>query len=768
MDRAGEDATSNHASRLEINNQQMPPPLSRPDPVAPPPPISSLSRITVRDITTEFRTAASALQIGQLVKDASFTLFESVGALEIMDPKMDSGYLEPGETLDEEYDVLRELNPEELLGIMDQLVFHEMAWHMGYPLSQTLFTSTYIDRLLWPDPRTLNEAAFSREENDRAGGPWLNIVLRAYSLALIKTCDIVHKRIGVEHCYEEEDFVTHLYNRRLLSDIPENQMSMLLEEAISWTASQKGSIGDELYDALQSRLKFRAHFLRAIAFDLQLLKERSNPYWQQCLELLPSVQGSHGIGKPIPESFSIKIQRKLTSTVPPRPIVNISSDDAFPYLKRLCQDGSDITRMLDCQGANNVLTFVWVFQSRKPQPAVYIRSLMQSLLFGGDGILGDKPYEEFFLETLAETVLPAHILLDPKNNTIEAPNHPRFQVAEKMNLLVDRAEHPYTDIFRTICQNRSRIRRMLCHSIIEFDNLQLEVEELDVEFQKLTKEEPILDRKVSSEAIYSFPLSSWVYYQKLLQMQWVVQLGFELEVYHADELAGMYWYLQSLASTRLHHLTRIRGFVARSMAKIQRPTSQEEEAFAKTLTFLKLSMLEAMATLSFAEGLSSLYTALSRLSTLPGPGSRPYSTPALRYELRMKPFLPLSLPNVPPYEEFTESVTRHHIPTTRLLNEASAAIGHARRDFEQLARMDADEAGLFCRAIEPEWRAGVKDALKACISASLATVTAAKTIDVSGKSQPQSSNISVQIPDVDTPGRYHDWWVVPKVDIVKQ
>ena len=25
-------------------------------------------------------------------------------------------------------------------------------------------------------------------------------------------------------------------------------------------------------------------------------------------------------------------------------------------------------------------------------------------------------------------------------------------------------------------------------------------------------------------------------------MEWIVQLGFELDIYQADELAGMYWY----------------------------------------------------------------------------------------------------------------------------------------------------------------------------------------------------------------------------------
>jgi hypothetical protein len=145
-----------------------------------------------------------------------------------MDAKMDSGFLEPGETLEDDYDTLAALLPEELIGIMDQLLCHEMAWHTGYPLSQTLFTSVYIDKLLWPDTRALEEAQFYRGEieDERRPGPLLQ-VLRAYCLALVKGCDFVIAKITSRDYFEEEDFCTHTYNRGLLVDIP---MDVFLRE----------------------------------------------------------------------------------------------------------------------------------------------------------------------------------------------------------------------------------------------------------------------------------------------------------------------------------------------------------------------------------------------------------------------------------------------------------------------------------------------------------------------------------------------------------
>lgn len=44
-----------------------------------------------------------------------------------MDPKMDSGCIQPGDEFEELYDVGQPLLPEEVLGIIDQLICHEVC-----------------------------------------------------------------------------------------------------------------------------------------------------------------------------------------------------------------------------------------------------------------------------------------------------------------------------------------------------------------------------------------------------------------------------------------------------------------------------------------------------------------------------------------------------------------------------------------------------------------------------------------------------------------
>jgi hypothetical protein len=73
-----------------------------------------------------------------------------------------------------------------------------MAWHRGHPLSQTVFTSLYIDKLLNPKQANWGSIRFG----DSSDEPLTHQVLRAYCLGLIKTASHINDRIKSEHFYE--------------------------------------------------------------------------------------------------------------------------------------------------------------------------------------------------------------------------------------------------------------------------------------------------------------------------------------------------------------------------------------------------------------------------------------------------------------------------------------------------------------------------------------------------------------------------------------
>lgn len=162
---------------------------------------------------------------------------------------MDTGFLRPGETMEDEYDVSRGLLPEECLGIMDQILCLEvsaanlnmkvsantvlqMAWHMGHPLSQTLFTSMYIDHILGLAPHERGKFSFEPNVENKDRKVVLT-VLMAYCLAVIKTCSHVNSRVKSEHFYE----VTHPIpcQEASLTAYRKRTLSPTHSAAVSWT-----------------------------------------------------------------------------------------------------------------------------------------------------------------------------------------------------------------------------------------------------------------------------------------------------------------------------------------------------------------------------------------------------------------------------------------------------------------------------------------------------------------------------------------------------
>jgi hypothetical protein len=153
---------------------------------------------------------------------------------------------------------------------------------------------------------------------------------------------------------QEEDFVTHTYNRSLLDKIEDEPIHKCLEEAReALRSSDRGSL--QVREVLCRRLEFRAAFLKTVS----IANQRNSPYlkssWDNLLALLPSFADEKELSKPVPDSFSAKLQRKLASTVPPRPVVTIPLETAYDHLLRLCQDGQVLSNVLQYHDSHSLM-----------------------------------------------------------------------------------------------------------------------------------------------------------------------------------------------------------------------------------------------------------------------------------------------------------------------------------------------------------------------------------------------------------------------------
>lgn len=661
---------------------------------------------TFRDVTKEFLEASGKLNVGQLVQDPDFTLFQAVGALEIMDPKMDSGLLEPEY---ERFYAWAPRLPEEIIGIMDHLLCNEMAWHLGSALSQTLFANLYIDKLLSSSPMKLEQATFGTPPREPTPGQEIVLhVLQPYCLALIKCCGYMAKQVPSEHIYEEEDFVPQTYGLPLLQNIEHAEIVVLLDSALQWLVDNEAALSKELAAALRNRLKLRKLLLEDFAKDGESYHEGATSNWVESRALAVETEKDHVLGKPVPEAWSNSVQRKLASSVPPRPLVETAFSEAIASLKQLCDDTVDMLKILNYAGASNTMTYFMHFSARRPTPLPYSRSLLQSLLMKDMKVLGRMPLKCILFDDIQELAYPVKELLDPKNFEVEAPQSPKYQIAKRMDWFVERAGRSYIELYRNFCQNRARLRRILCKAVLDWDSLQVESEEIDSELRDFTNEAPVHTR---DGPLYSFSLSSWVYHYKLRIMELIILLGFELDIFPLHEFDGMYWYLQFYLRTRSGHVDRMRSFVRTP------PKGEDQEGYNKTISMLNYTLLEIAAMQDLASACVYLYCALNRRKVL-GKPKTPYGDDLLRYEGRMKPFLSIGCPEVIAYDTFRSVVDNEEMEMKEILSYANDHIAEAKKQYQKMSKLPASI--VRANICYDSFRTNVNCLLRSCVGVGVA------------------------------------------------
>ncbi|KAJ9604516.1 N-alpha-acetyltransferase, non-catalitic subunit [Cladophialophora chaetospira] len=686
---------------------------------------------------------------------------------------MDSGCTAFDPEGEEEFDSTKDASAEEIIWLMDELLYREVAWHMGYPLSQTLFTSIHIERLLWPEPKRLSDAGFWRNSPElEYGAPLLHNVFQPYCLSLIKCCDLVLSLVTSQHYYEEEDFATQIFNRPLLHEFAAEEIMDLLQAARSWLDSS--DIPPHLARALDARLDARSALL--VLFHDCSYGERPSPQaLGEHTTLLKVMEESAFLGRPTSSvSFTLKIQRRLASSVPPRPMIVIQKEKTFPFLRQLVTDAITSFEILDIASSNDLHTAYQNFMAQAPQPAVYVRALLQSFLNIDGKVIDRFSLKDFITQDVRSLVLPSGRLFEHSHMN-DLPEDQQIELGSRVDLFLDRCGQSFLNLFRTLCLNRCRVRRTMCHAALEWDQIQAEAEELDILAQSILSE-PALPYPAGEEPTFAYSFSSWVYHYKLVQLGTVLQMGFELSIYAPHEFAGVYWYLSFLASTHLNHLERISFFVA-SAQRSNNSRHDEVQSMLKNLYrhFTWLKSVEAMA-----KALHRVFTLLQRHGQFQKPIVA-YASETLRYELRMRPFLHLSVPEPINVDVARQSSSLSELSDREVLEQALKLIQTARKAWEEVLKAgwnfstvqladtktnagSARTSKSLGSVVDREWTQDVRNSIRACIGTSI-VITGLMKVVPKGAHQPATviANMAVDIPAVGDRDRWHLNWPVPKI-----
>ena len=106
---------------------------------------------------------------------------------------------------------------------------------------------------------------------------------------------------------------------------------------------------------MRARLNIRKALLSAVYTEDGVVNASRLESWKLCSGAQLKVVQTNILGVPVESAFSAKIQRRLASSVPPRPVVDITFEDAHAFLSRICLRGQEAFEVLKCGDASHTL-----------------------------------------------------------------------------------------------------------------------------------------------------------------------------------------------------------------------------------------------------------------------------------------------------------------------------------------------------------------------------------------------------------------------------
>ncbi|CEP10292.1 hypothetical protein [Parasitella parasitica] len=619
-----------------------------------------------KDITSFLDEATSDFEVGQLVHLQSFTLFDAMSAIEIMDPRMDTGMTieQPCKT----FDIDKRLTPEDTLGIMDRLVVREMAWISGHSLVQTVYTCIYFLHIKY-----LNESSMptlTSNMDDIIYG-----VLRSYILATATCCHYIWTEMTQGNVYEEEDFTTNLFGLHFNDQNPDvvifndiDSSIMLLNHLLNTKISEPEK---NTVRAILNRVEIRKSFLMSLVY---LSKFEGSFLTSAKLELtriiglLQNVDLS--LGNEVLDAFDSNINRKLTSQTPPRPVELSSIEESFKEFNLLIQRLSSICDVNVYPSVNSLMNYFLNFAAHQPYPDAFSRSKLNSIFFHHQRIFGTITVSTFILDSIKETVQPPFWWTSPNRQPANVNPAEFINAHDTLKAYLERISMVFVEYFKINCHNRSRQRRMLCKVVTEWEILQEEAAGVDEVFHALERDQEDM------QTPYYF--SSWAYNLKLTMIEKILFLGFELDLYGSHEYIMIYWYIQCVLGSRAYLLDRISNFVDQTIKK------------PGVYNYLRTNQMMNHSKKCLSEAVLKLLLTVKHTNQFDQRGLV-FDDEETRYAHRFKPFVSLISPPHPTYQQYLEIVNIENFDVSRMKEIIRNDFAESKKVLEGLLIMSPEE-----------------------------------------------------------------------------
>ncbi|CAN7948671.1 unnamed protein product [Ixodes pacificus] len=498
-----------------------------------------------KNVTLDFQEATRELQLGELLHDEMFTLFEAMSAIEMMDPKMDAGMMcNFGNKKVMNFDqalaagILKtaDLSTSEHIGIMDSTLACLVTWLEGHSLAQTVFTNLYLHK-----PHMIDDK-----------------VMKAFSICILKMVDTIKNFVNKAAVFEEEDFQPVVYGYKLACDVTEvraaGMMKEVEEELSRRVKSTRAKPGEDL-DAAQfaqheealavyTRIKFCRLFQQAlIIFNKKGSDgvEEVERLLQQCLEVLPvlrrtiplgvqpdpKAEGTNRADYPTVMGFEPLVNQRLLPPTFPRYTKIKPRADTMDYLEALIGRLRHVCRIVDCTSFHSAIDFLGEFS--KTWPCVLSRSVVQLLYLPSPGrVLGSLTMVEVLKDSVRSFIRPPVLA---QRGALSSHQ----QAREFVDAFLAHCVRPFTSLVHICGHNRARQRDKLTHLLEELAVLQDEADRLDTVLHSISVKLEVMQHMAC--------FTTWVLHHVLKTMIQYLLSGFELELYSTHEYGYIFWYL---------------------------------------------------------------------------------------------------------------------------------------------------------------------------------------------------------------------------------
>ncbi|KAI9911610.1 hypothetical protein PsorP6_009327 [Peronosclerospora sorghi] len=530
------------------------------------------------------RAAVKELKIGQLMHEDDFKLFDSMSALELMDPKMDCGMLVNGAPppsirarLEKGCVQLEFASARDVLATLDKLFCCEVAWLTGSPLAQSLLTSVYLHRdplaalfaqLVTPVDCILASDCDVREilttHVGNSAKDSLLLVMCTMFLATFQTANIIRDAVLRADIYEEEDFspgngmdigslaLVSVEALDTMLQVTQERFEVLLMQhkaASSKKAAKKKhkkiSGSGPGYEFLDSNARAGALICEAFIRRIRLRRELLATYAGLglaggVLDLQRAREGFHRAfelvermaterleldpecygGKPI--GFDPSISRLLLSGSPPRDVNIPPIDETLEQMKKVLKEMLIGCSPAEWQGMEDLRIFLVEFS--RQEPTIVARSyVLVSVL---------RVRRRLFLYADSK-IYARYNFMDWLSAAMVLNGVPTVLLSTQEGVLYStRCIETVYESLKVFLHNRSRQRTRIEYLLEEWSVLQAEATAVD---DKFTTEMNI------QKAAYPRYFTAWSLEESVLLMIQYVVLGLELELYAPSEFGTVYW-----------------------------------------------------------------------------------------------------------------------------------------------------------------------------------------------------------------------------------